>query len=193
MAALRRCFLPGPALTCSPPPCVSGSLLPAECIPGYPDQNLPTVLLYRDTKCLQTMVGLRHFGGRGTSPELVGCGSGRGRAWEGQGWDRPGGRFWPFSLTVLLLASPACVGVGHAAACWSARSQASRKLPLLPCTVCLPGCHQSEPAWRRVRRRLRPRGASARPDPAIGAAACRGAAAGREQRRHRSARTAATR
>ncbi len=46
----------------------------AECIPGYPDANLPTVLLYRDTKCVQTLVGLRHFGGRSTSPELVsGC------------------------------------------------------------------------------------------------------------------------
>ena len=44
---------------------------PAECIPGYPDQNLPTVLLYKDTKCQQSMVGLRHFGGQATSPELV--------------------------------------------------------------------------------------------------------------------------
>ncbi|KAL4420794.1 hypothetical protein ABPG75_010450 [Micractinium tetrahymenae] len=46
-------------------------IVSTECIPGYPDQNLPTALLYRDTKCVQTMVGLRHFGGRSTSPELV--------------------------------------------------------------------------------------------------------------------------
>lgn len=46
-------------------------IVSTECIPAYPDANLPTVLLYRDRKCLQTMVGLRQFGGRSTSPELV--------------------------------------------------------------------------------------------------------------------------
>ncbi|KAL4857547.1 Phosducin-like protein 3 [Chlorella vulgaris] len=46
-------------------------LLRCKCIPGYPDENLPTVLLYKDKQCLQTMVGLRQFGGKGTSPELV--------------------------------------------------------------------------------------------------------------------------
>ncbi|PRW20210.1 Phosducin 3 [Chlorella sorokiniana] len=46
-------------------------IISTECIPGYPDANLPTVLLYRDTKCAQTLVGLRHFGGHSTSPELV--------------------------------------------------------------------------------------------------------------------------
>lgn len=62
-----------PASARRPPRCPRfHRLLRAECIPGYPDENLPTVLLYRDTKCLQTMVGLRHFGGRSTSPELVG-------------------------------------------------------------------------------------------------------------------------
>lgn len=49
----------------------------AECIPGYPDENLPTVLLYKDKQCLQTIVGLRQFGGKGTSPELV-----RGDRWR---------------------------------------------------------------------------------------------------------------
>ncbi|MFM7217256.1 MAG: hypothetical protein ACKO1U_04480, partial [Bacteroidota bacterium] len=42
-----------------------------EAIPNYPDANLPTVLLYKDSKCLQTIVGLRQFGGQSTSPELV--------------------------------------------------------------------------------------------------------------------------
>lgn len=56
------------------PPCPH--LPTAECIPGYPDANLPTVLLYRDAKCAQTLVGLRQFGGRGTSPEMVSSGWG---------------------------------------------------------------------------------------------------------------------
>lgn len=46
-------------------------IVSTDCIPGYPDANLPTVLLYKDTKCVQTLVGLRHFGGRSTNPELV--------------------------------------------------------------------------------------------------------------------------
>ena len=54
------------AVPASPP-----QLLSAECIPGYPDENLPTVLLYKDTKCVQSLVGLRQFGGRSTSPELL--------------------------------------------------------------------------------------------------------------------------
>ena len=52
-------------------PSTSAAAAAAECIPGYPDANLPTVLLYRDTQCLHTLVGLRQFGGRGTSPEQV--------------------------------------------------------------------------------------------------------------------------
>lgn len=94
----------GLLLPCGQPcPLTPGPKLPAECIPGYPDQNLPTVLLYRDTKCLQTMVGLRHFGGRGTSPELVRAGSqaGRGGGRGREGWGAGGGsggvpcRSWP--------------------------------------------------------------------------------------------------
>eukprot|EP00887_Chlorella_sp_A99_P007331 scaffold2.g7331.t1 len=46
-------------------------IVSTDCIPSYPDENLPTVLLYRDTKCLQTLVGLRQFGGRETSPDQV--------------------------------------------------------------------------------------------------------------------------
>ena len=47
-------------------------IVSTDCIPGYPDENLPTMLLYRDTKCVATLVGLGEFGGRrGTSPDLV--------------------------------------------------------------------------------------------------------------------------
>ena len=47
-------------------------IVSTDCIPNYPDDNLPTVLLYKDTKCLQHVVGLRTFGGKSTSPEQVG-------------------------------------------------------------------------------------------------------------------------
>jgi hypothetical protein len=33
--------------------------------------NLPTVLLYHNTKCLQTLVGLVPYGGRTLTPEQV--------------------------------------------------------------------------------------------------------------------------
>ncbi|GAB4820253.1 hypothetical protein N2152v2_007299 [Parachlorella kessleri] len=46
-------------------------IVSTDCIPNYPDDNLPTVLLYKDTKCLQHVVGLRTFGGKSTSPEQV--------------------------------------------------------------------------------------------------------------------------
>jgi len=46
-------------------------IVSTDCIPGYPDENLPTVLLYRDTKCKHTLVGLGAFGGRSTSPDRV--------------------------------------------------------------------------------------------------------------------------
>lgn len=46
-------------------------IVSTDCIPGYPDENLPTVLLYRDSKCLQTLVGLAPFGGRATGPDRV--------------------------------------------------------------------------------------------------------------------------
>lgn len=48
-------------------------IISTDCIPNYPDENLPTVLLYKDTKCVQHMVGLRQFGGQSTSPEQVGA------------------------------------------------------------------------------------------------------------------------
>lgn len=46
-------------------------ILSTDCIPGYPDENLPTVLIYKDTKVIQNLVGLHHFGGRSTSPDKV--------------------------------------------------------------------------------------------------------------------------
>ena len=39
-------------------------MISTECIPNYPDRNLPTVLLYKDTKCMQSLVGLGPYGGR---------------------------------------------------------------------------------------------------------------------------------
>ena len=44
-------------------------IVSTDCIPQYPDRNLPTVLVYKDTKCLQTLVGLLHYGGRRLTPE----------------------------------------------------------------------------------------------------------------------------
>lgn len=43
----------------------------AECIQGYPEANMPTLLLYTNGKCQQTLVGLERFGGEGTSPDLI--------------------------------------------------------------------------------------------------------------------------
>lgn len=45
------------------------SMLATDCIPGYPDTNLPTVLVYHDGACARTLVGLRPFGGSRLSPE----------------------------------------------------------------------------------------------------------------------------
>jgi hypothetical protein len=46
-------------------------IISTDCIPGYPDDNLPTVLLYKNTKCKKTLVGLGEFGGRSTSVEMT--------------------------------------------------------------------------------------------------------------------------
>jgi hypothetical protein len=42
-----------------------------DCIQGYPDANLPTVLLYIEGKCVKSLLGLAPFGGLGTGPERV--------------------------------------------------------------------------------------------------------------------------
>ncbi len=44
-------------------------IISTECIPSYPDKNVPTVLIYKDTKCLQHLIGLGPFGGPRTTPE----------------------------------------------------------------------------------------------------------------------------
>lgn len=44
-------------------------IISTECIPNYPDKNVPTVLIYKDTKCLQHLIGLAAFGGSRTTPE----------------------------------------------------------------------------------------------------------------------------
>ena len=44
-------------------------IISTECIPNYPDKNVPTVLIYKDTQCLQHLIGLAPFGGPRTTPE----------------------------------------------------------------------------------------------------------------------------
>ena len=44
-------------------------IISTDCIPKYPDQNLPTVLLYHNTQLKQHLVGLPLYGGRHTTPE----------------------------------------------------------------------------------------------------------------------------
>ena len=40
-----------------------------ECIPNYPDENLPTLLVYHDGQCKRTIVGTRSLGDSRISPE----------------------------------------------------------------------------------------------------------------------------
>ena len=40
-----------------------------ECIPNYPDENLPTILVYHDGQCKRTIVGTRSLGDIRISPE----------------------------------------------------------------------------------------------------------------------------
>ena len=46
-------------------------IMSTDCIPGYPDAHLPTILLYHGKKCVKTLVGLGAVGGQGTSPDRV--------------------------------------------------------------------------------------------------------------------------
>ncbi|GLC41242.1 hypothetical protein PLESTB_001083600 [Pleodorina starrii] len=47
-------------------------IVSTDAIPNYPDSNLPTLLLYHDTRCLQHAVGLATFGGtKRITPEQV--------------------------------------------------------------------------------------------------------------------------
>ena len=49
-------------------------IISTDCIPKYPDQNLPTVLLYRNTQLKQHLVGLLLYGGRNTTSAGEQCG-----------------------------------------------------------------------------------------------------------------------
>ena len=40
-----------------------------ECIPNYPDENLPTLLVYHDGQCKRTIVGTKTLGYDRISPE----------------------------------------------------------------------------------------------------------------------------
>jgi hypothetical protein len=44
-------------------------MISTDCIPNYPDQNLPTVLIYYNSALKQHVVGLSQFGGRRITPE----------------------------------------------------------------------------------------------------------------------------
>lgn len=46
-------------------------IISTDCISGYPDENLPTTLIYHNGKCVKSLVGLAAVGGRGTSPDRV--------------------------------------------------------------------------------------------------------------------------
>lgn len=118
-------------------PCPRPHPLP-DCIPNYPDENLPTVLLYRDTKCLQTLVGLRQFGGRGTSPDQVGAGWGRGV---------------PFGEGGSALGVRAGMRDGHNSGSPSHRAPTPTTPPSHRPLLAHQGGHLAQPLWRRLRRR----------------------------------------
>lgn len=44
-------------------------IVSTECIKNYPDNNLPTVLVYNSTNVKATLVGLHRFGGSKCTPE----------------------------------------------------------------------------------------------------------------------------
>ncbi|WIA15119.1 hypothetical protein OEZ85_001809 [Tetradesmus obliquus] len=47
------------------------SIVSTSCIPNYPDQNLPTLLLYHNRSVVKHLVGLAQFGGARATPEQV--------------------------------------------------------------------------------------------------------------------------
>ncbi|QDZ25941.1 phosducin-like protein [Chloropicon primus] len=46
-------------------------IISTDCIPKYPDDLLPTLLLYKDGKVQKTMEGLAKFGGKRLTPESI--------------------------------------------------------------------------------------------------------------------------
>ena len=57
-------------------------IVSTECIPGYPDSNLPTLLVYRNTDVVRNFMGLQHFGGARITPEGASQGASRGTTWR---------------------------------------------------------------------------------------------------------------
>ena len=46
-------------------------IISTDCIPKYPDQLLPTLILYKDGKVQRTLEGLAQYGGKRLTPESV--------------------------------------------------------------------------------------------------------------------------
>jgi hypothetical protein len=46
-------------------------IISTSCIRNYPDQNLPTLLLYHNRACVKHLIGLAQFGGPKATPEQV--------------------------------------------------------------------------------------------------------------------------
>lgn len=72
--AVEACHLLGSALDSLAPRFPATKflrILSTDCIPGYPDANLPTVVLYHAGVCVATLIGLLPYGGRSITPEQV--------------------------------------------------------------------------------------------------------------------------
>eukprot|EP00955_Chlamydomonas_euryale_P042680 352398-Chlamydomonas_euryale.AAC.4 len=72
MRAAPPCFpapLPCPSSTPFAQPPSPHRIVSTDCIPKYPDANLPTLLLYNDGTCVQHLSGLAAIGGARTTPE----------------------------------------------------------------------------------------------------------------------------
>jgi hypothetical protein len=46
-------------------------IISTDCIPNYPDRNVPTILVYNNSAVKGTYVGLQKFGGKRCTPESV--------------------------------------------------------------------------------------------------------------------------
>jgi hypothetical protein len=44
-------------------------IISTDCIPNYPDRNVPTILVYNNSAVKGTYVGLQKFGGKRCTPE----------------------------------------------------------------------------------------------------------------------------
>ena len=59
-------------------------IISTDCIPNYPDKNLPTLVLYHAGALVQHLAGLAALGGPRTTPERE-CGSRCRAGWSGSG------------------------------------------------------------------------------------------------------------